>query len=48
MTIWLEEYWNQRKEIDELTQQAKDKLAKILTPEQMKTLNDSRPPRPSN
>lgn len=38
----------QRKQLDDLTWEAKEKLAKILTPEQVKILDESRPPRPSN
>jgi hypothetical protein len=36
---------DQKKQIADLEKECKDKLAKILTPEQMKTLETARPPR---
>ena len=36
---------DQRKQIAELEKEMKDKLARILTPEQLKTLEQARPPR---
>jgi len=38
----------QRKQLDDLTREAKEKLEKILTAGQVKILEESRPPRPSN
>ena len=38
----------QRKQIEDLTQETKGKLEKILTAGQMEILDESRPPRPSN
>ena len=37
---------DQKKQIADLEKEVKEKLAKILTPEQMKTLEEARPPRP--
>jgi hypothetical protein len=36
---------DQKKQIADLEQEVKAKLSKILTPEQMKTLEEARPPR---
>jgi hypothetical protein len=36
---------DQKKQVADLEKEMKDKLAKILTPEQMKTLAEARPPR---
>jgi Spy/CpxP family protein refolding chaperone len=36
---------DQRKQVDDLEKEVKEKLSKILTPEQMKTLEEARPPR---